>query len=262
MARTRKTPEPQIVPRPDIPTITTLAAAAAAPKTPTATTTTRPNKCPKPLYFWRETHVSTGYLSQWYDAVPFCDPRDPVRKTYRSAEHYMMHHKALLFGDVEMAELILRSGNPRRAKELGRAVRGFEEAAWEAERMGIVRRGTRCKFACPVGDEGGASDGGGEEEEKNKKKKKWRLGVRPDAVEVEASGFREVLLGTGNRELVEASPYDRIWGVGFREEDAERNRESWGANLLGKALMEVREEFRKEEDERARREGGETDSQI
>jgi ribA/ribD-fused uncharacterized protein len=52
--------------------------------------------------------------------------------------------------------------------------------------------------------------------------------------------IRDILLNTGDLELVEASPYDRIWGIGFKEEDAEANRNKWGANLLGKALIEVR----------------------
>lgn len=54
-------------------------------------------------------------------------------------------------------------------------------------------------------------------------------------------------MGTGERELVEASSMDKIWGVGFAEKDAEANRVKWGQNLLGKALMVVRERLREEE---------------
>jgi len=67
--------------------------------------------------------------------------------------------------------------------------------------------------------------------------------------------LRKRLLGTGKRELVEAAKNDRTWGVGFDEANAEENRESWGQNLLGKALMEVRERFR--DDESMRRDGEE-----
>ena len=56
--------------------------------------------------------------------------------------------------------------------------------------------------------------------------------------------LRERLVHTGDRELVEAAPNDRVWGVGFDETLAEANRESWGQNLLGKALMSVRERLR------------------
>lgn len=62
----------------------------------------------------------------------------------------------------------------------------------------------------------------------------------------EAGDLRKWLLGTGERELVEASPMDRIWGIGFAEMDAGANRHRWGQNLLGKALMEVRRRLREE----------------
>jgi hypothetical protein len=55
-----------------------------------------------------------------------------------------------------------------------------------------------------------------------------------------------MLLVTGDRELAETSPVDRIWGVGFREEGAEENREKWGLNLLGKALTRARQRIREE----------------
>lgn len=62
-----------------------------------------------------------------------------------------------------------------------------------------------------------------------------------------AEMLRKELLETGDRELVEASPFDRIWGVGFKEADAEKNRHRWGENLLGRALMDVRERLMTEE---------------
>lgn len=60
--------------------------------------------------------------------------------------------------------------------------------------------------------------------------------------------LRGMLMGTGDRELVEASPLDAIWGIGFVERDAEGKREVWGENLLGIAVMEVRERIRGEEE--------------
>ena len=62
----------------------------------------------------------------------------------------------------------------------------------------------------------------------------------------DAENLRRMLLATGERELVEASPSDRIWGVGFAERDAQRNRHRCGQNLLGRALMDVRTRFREE----------------
>ncbi|KAL8787094.1 MAG: hypothetical protein Q9195_007921 [Heterodermia aff. obscurata] len=60
------------------------------------------------------------------------------------------------------------------------------------------------------------------------------------------STIKEELLETGERELVEASPFDRIWGVGFKAEEAGGRREMWGENLLGKALGRVRARVRAE----------------
>jgi ribA/ribD-fused uncharacterized protein len=63
----------------------------------------------------------------------------------------------------------------------------------------------------------------------------------------DAEDLRKRLLATGDRELVEASPLDRVWGIGFVERDAGRNRQAWGQNLLGKAVMDVRARLREEE---------------
>ncbi|ROV91361.1 hypothetical protein VMCG_09678 [Cytospora schulzeri] len=130
-----------------------------------------------------------------------------------------MYQKARLFNDDEMAAEILADHNthPHKAKELGRGVREFDEDVWVRERYRIVEEATWLKVTRPVNDE--------------------------------EMKLRALLLGTGDRELVEASPFDRIWGVGFRAKDAGRNREQWGLNLLGKALMAIRERLRKEEAE-------------
>lgn len=64
-----------------------------------------------------------------------------------------------------------------------------------------------------------------------------------------AEELKSMLLATGDRELVEASPMDRIWGIGFGEKNAGKNRHRWGKNLLGKALMDVRARLREEKEE-------------
>lgn len=63
----------------------------------------------------------------------------------------------------------------------------------------------------------------------------------------EKENFKSGLLATGERELVEASPEDRIWGIGFDAANAEANRDKWGENLLGLALMNVRKRIREQE---------------
>ncbi|POS73926.1 hypothetical protein DHEL01_v207683 [Diaporthe helianthi] len=153
-------------------------------------------------------------MSQWY-AHPMRDGSDSTI-VYPTAEHYMMYQKARLFGDDKIAGEILAGAtmHPRKIKDLGRKVVGFDERTWVAERERIVHEGTWLKMARPA-HEGQMSLGG-------------------------------LLLGTGERELVEASPFDRVWGVGFRAKDAEKNRERWGLNLLGRAFMAVRERLRDE----------------
>ena len=143
-------------------------------------------------------------LSQWWPAG-----FEAEGHTYRTAEHYMMERKARLFGDDESAELVLAAGSPAEAKRLGRAVRGFDSERWRRERASIVQRGNAAKF-----------------------------------------GQDQVLAGylrsTGDAVLVEASPDDRVWGVGRALDDpAAADPRRWdGENLLGFALMRVRESLR------------------
>jgi hypothetical protein len=130
---------------------------------------------------------------------------------YGSAEHFMMTAKARLFGDRDTAERILRAPNPGAAKALGRQVSGFDEARWARRRFDLVVEGNVAKF-----------------------------GQDP--------GLLAYLLGTGSRVLVEASPRDRIWGIGLAADDERAmSPERWpGLNLLGFALMEVRHRLRGE----------------
>ncbi|KAL7919074.1 hypothetical protein ACQKWADRAFT_302268 [Trichoderma austrokoningii] len=177
----------------------------------------------QPIYFWRGSDSHTGWLSQWY-YCPFKDDKDP-ELIYETAEHYMMYQKALLFNDSSIAAQILQPGlHPRKIKALGRQVANFSEATWNANREAIVRRGNYLKFTNAVTEEGfclGSSSG-------------------RDGIPLVEGSLKETLLGTGERELVEASPFDRVWGVGFKPTDAEANRRRWGLHLLGKALMDVR----------------------
>lgn len=166
-------------------------------------------------------------MSQWYEYAMRDGDGSDNTIVYPTAEHYMMYQKAKLFGDDRIAEEVLGGAelHPRTIKTLGRKVKGFDETTWVAERERIVEEGTWLKMTRP------AHDG------------QVNLG--------------ELLLATGDRELVEASPYDQVWGVGFRAKDAERNRERWGLNLLGKALMAVRERLRENKEQKADEEGKE-----
>jgi ribA/ribD-fused uncharacterized protein len=119
----------------------------------------------------------------------------------------MMYHKAVLFGDTDVAGQILTTDNPAAVKKLGRLVHNFDEAQWKAHGSDIVLRGNLLKFT-----------------------------QNPD--------LKALLLATGDKILVEASPYDKIWGIGRTEANAMANKDSWGLNLLGDALVEVRKQLR------------------
>jgi ribA/ribD-fused uncharacterized protein len=130
--------------------------------------------------------------------------------TYPAAEYWMMAEKARLFGDGDVLETILTAPTPAAAKAAGRAVRGYSESAWEAARYEVVVVGNLAKFT-------------------------------------QHENLGRYLVSTGDRVLVEASPLDRVWGIGLAADDPRAlNPDQWqGLNLLGQALMEAREVLRK-----------------
>lgn len=142
----------------------------------------------------------------------------------------MMHHKALLFNDEKVALQVLQAAHPRGVKALGRKVKNFDDQKWQEKREEIVRRGNILKFTEAITEEGFQKG----------------TAAAKNLPPIDGS-LKEMLLATGDRELVEASPFDAIWGIGFKAADAEAARESWGLNLLGKELMEVRRILREGE---------------
>lgn len=126
--------------------------------------------------------------------------------TFQSAEHFMMWSKATLFGDKNAAERILAAPDPHAAKALGREVQGFDQAIWNARRFDIVVSASVAKFG-------------------------------------QHADLKAYLSGTSGRILVEASPHDRIWGIGLSADDPRAfDPYQWkGMNLLGFALMRARD---------------------
>ena len=160
----------------------------------------------KYLFFWghassNDGSVTKSCFSQWWQSA---FEVDGIR--YATAEHWMMAKKAELFGDIEIAEKILAAKSPAEAKKLGRKVRNFDPKIWGENCFNIVCEGNYYKFS-----------------------------KHPD--------LKEFLLNTKDRVLVEASPVDNIWGIGLAQDDEHiENPRLWkGANLLGFALMEVRD---------------------
>lgn len=127
---------------------------------------------------------------------------------YPTAEHYMMAEKARLFGDKETLEKILVASHPKQAKDLGRKIRGFNQKVWDEHCCDIVFKGNLLKFSQNL-------------------------------------ELRSFLVNTNNRILAEASPYDKIWGIGMDEKSyGIENPMNWkGTNYLGFTLMEVRKEL-------------------
>jgi ribA/ribD-fused uncharacterized protein len=152
----------------------------------------------KYVFFWN------GIYSQWHIAPMTIDGI-----IYSSAEQYMMHQKALLFGDLEIAEQIMNESNPREQKKFGRMIRNFDKSVWDKNCLAIVYEGNLAKFS-------------------------------------QNQDLKEQMLSTRDRIFVEASPLDNIWGIGL-DENAENidNPSFWlGLNLLGQVLTLVKQELK------------------
>ena len=126
--------------------------------------------------------------------------------TFPTSEHYMMWGKAILMGDLVSTERILAATSPAQVKKLGQQVSPWNEELWLGERLRIMYEACLAKF------------------------------------ETHAD-LRDQLIATGNSILVEASPMDRIWGIGMSETNPNaRDPTKWkGLNLLGLVLMRVRD---------------------
>jgi ribA/ribD-fused uncharacterized protein len=163
----------------------------------------------KYLYFWGHRPPKDGGVSSSCFSQWYATPFVAEGTHYPSAEHYMMASKARLFNDSVALARVLAATSPSTAKAAGRAVMGFNEEIWTKRRFDIVCEANFAKFS-------------------------------------QSTVLREFLLSTNHRVLVEASPVDRIWGIGLSASDSGvDNPNLWnGLNLLGFALMHVRAQMR------------------
>ena len=159
-----------------------------------------------------EDRITDTHVYFWGD--PTLSNWGPAEFDYKgnhffNSEQAFMWEKAKFFGDAEIAAKILETPNPKNAKDLGRMVKGYDDSRWVERRYGAMFEACMAKFS----------------------QNKHRL---------------ETLLSTGDRILVEGSPYDKVWGVGIHwAEEAIMDESNWqGLNLLGKVLMEVRDFLR------------------
>jgi hypothetical protein len=162
------------------------------------------------LFFWGHQPAKDGSIiktcmSQWW----FSEFKEGD-VVYKTAEHYMMANKAKLFDDMEIFEKIVMKESPKDVKELGRQIKNFDAVIWDANKYQIVKQGNTLKFS-------------------------------------QNDMLKDFLIKTKTKVLVEASPVDTIWGIGLAEDNPKaRNPLEWqGENLLGFALMEVRDELNK-----------------
>lgn len=152
----------------------------------------------KYIFFWGHA------FSQWAIRPMTIDGVE-----YNCCEQYMMAEKAKLFGDTAVLAKIMAEKNPERQKSLGREVRGFVEAKWNAIARDVVYKGNYHKFS-------------------------------------QNADCRELLKNSGDKVIVEASPTDTIWGIGLSEWDARAtDPKRWrGTNWLGECIMKARDTLR------------------
>lgn len=162
------------------------------------------------IYFWghhpkKDGGISKSCFSQWWKSS-----FNVGHAKYLFMEQYMMAEKARLFGDKEIEEKIMSCNDPNEIKGLGRKVKDFDEKVWNSIKYSIVVNGNYNKF-------------------------------------IQNEKLKAFLLSTEDKILVEASPYDNVWGIQMSEEDVDiKNPKLWrGENLLGFALMEVRNEIKR-----------------
>ncbi|KAL8407717.1 hypothetical protein RB594_006526 [Gaeumannomyces avenae] len=190
-----------------------------------ATSSTAPSG-DEPLFFFKPDEAY-GEFCQWYPSnfsvtkaemsrllghpVDNDDPEGWGVVYFSCAEQFMMYCKAGRFRDRETQARVLATRDPKEQKRLGRATAGFRAEEWDPVKSAVVVAGNVAKFG-------------------------------------QNRHLRDVLVGTGDRLLAEAAPYDRVWGIGYTAKvAAQQPRESWGENRLGRALMEARERLREED---------------
>ena len=161
------------------------------------------------VFFWNPDVTGDGSLGPGCLSQWWPSSFTEEGQTYCCMEQYMMAAKARVFHDREALTRIMASVDPGEIKALGRQVRNFDGRLWDQHKYKVVAQGNLQKF-------------------------------------VQTPTLRQFLLDTGDKILVEASPYDRIWGIGLGKDAPEAALPpQWlGQNLVGFALMEVRAQLK------------------
>ena len=168
------------------------------------------------IYFYGERN-KFGQLSNFYPCNFEVDPKEinlhltlssdntgDLKIKVSNSEQAIMYLKAILMQDLETALLIKQESVPFKCKALGRKVKNFNNELWDSWRQEIAVYVLTQKFES-------------------------------------SSELKTFLLSTGSSILVEASPRDKIWGIGISTKDAIAGNKWQGQNLLGQYLMKVRQ---------------------
>ena len=163
------------------------------------------------VFFWKESPFCNFTRCRIKFADPYFVDNDPLE--FSSSEQLFMWFKAIFFGDQDTADRIYRSSSPEEARRLGRLVRNYDDVRWNKVRVDYMRRALTHKF-------------------------------------YQNTDLRQQLLNPrfDGKTFVEAAYYDRIWGIGYNENDAMANVTNWGRNELGKLLTELRDDLKSKEE--------------
>lgn len=158
------------------------------------------------LFFGKEAQLSNFHPCRFsieFKNVGRLDYTGTVE--FKSSEQAFMAFKAMHFGDGAVLQQILEAAMPLAAKRLGRRVKPYDDAEWRSVRVKYMTAALQAKFS---GDE----------------------------------NMKQALMATGDTTIAEASPRDRVWGIGMgaSNPDAQDPSKFKGTNLLGKCLMQVR----------------------
>lgn len=158
------------------------------------------------IFFWGHTPAKDGKITETCLSQWWSCNFYENGILFCCAEQYMMYKKALLFNDFEYAQKIVQCKDAKKIKEYGRLVRNFDEKIWDDNKQSIVMQGNLLKFSQNL-------------------------------------ELKDFLLSTESKILVEASPYDKIWGIGMKKgTNSILTPQNWkGENLLGYIIMEIRD---------------------
>jgi ribA/ribD-fused uncharacterized protein len=164
----------------------------------------------KYVFFWKESPFCNFTKCKIKYNDPYMTDLSTDGITFTSSEQMFMWLKAKYFQDDDIAYLILNTNSPEEARKFGRYIRNYDDKKWDAVRYNYMLMAVTYKF-------------------------------------VQNKDLRDILLDSkyDGKTFVEASPYDKIWGIGFDENHAESDESNWGQNLLGTILNVVRKHVTK-----------------